>query len=521
MPRNRDKKGKKRVVLSLAEFNEDAGLGGANPELASLPSAPKAPEEWEAEGGRPEYNSRGYKERNQTGRDRRPRDGDDDDDHDWSRRGPLDASDSSFGAPAGERDWGGMRGEGVSTDAQPERDWGGMRRGPVDAAFEGRGSGGAGGEERNWNMRKGPVEAEVAGTERGAVTDEAWGSARRQAVEPVFNNGSRGDDVADWGAERKVAVEADFGDDGGQQPRDWGVRKGPIEAAAPSKDQDWSGARGRAPVEAEGTRQTTEEGDWTEMRRAPVEAETSPAVAEGGRGDVDWSARRGPLEGKGTARPTRDVDFAGMRKGAKLRDLEGDGGADSSSERRGSGGGSSEKSIWRRVGTGVPALRGHGQTGRPGYGRPISTGSDGGARDQGNWRTGRRAPADEGAAAGDTETIVTDVAADSGAVGEADEGGEVGNDNWTTVRANPKRGSAQSRRGGYGDGARDFGRDGKDGNARWRGGSGRGGSSGGVRGGFGRGGGDGPRPIRPGFGTDGAAPKTSTSSPVTSATSES
>lgn len=513
MPRKHDKKGKKRVVLSLAEFNEDAGLGGANPELASLPSAPKAPEQWEAEGGRPEYNSRGYKERQQ-GRDLRQARGEDGDDRDWSRRGPLDASESTFGSGA-DRDWSGMRGEGVDGDVQPERDWNDMRRGPVDSSFDRS----VGGEDRDWSARKGPVEAQ-ARSAGPRVDDEAWGSARRQPVDASFAASSADRDLSvrkpveaarearetDWDAPRKGPVESEFADVPPQE-RDWGVRKGPVDATPPrGGEADWNGARGRAPVEAEMPRQAS----GRELSRAPLEGEAS-AETEGR--DVDWNARRGPVESKSAK--AREVDFKDMRKGARLRERETESVGESPEGSRPAGRpATAERSSWRREGGGIAAMgrRGRGQV-RGGFSRPVS-GDGGGGRDWGSARAAQpgveSSGGNDGAAegegvAGDTETVVTDMAAvegtDSGVDGTKGVRKEEVDDEWTKVRANPKRMPQQTRRAAGPAQGRDMG--------RWRGGRGAG-----------RGAAQGPRPVRPEFGTEGKA-HTSPVTPVPSATSES
>lgn len=306
-------KNKKRgVTLTLSEFNEE---GGGDPELLSLPSAPKAPEEWEALGGKPEYNLRGYRERTPGGPSRGGmggrlggglggRDygmhggqGDDLDDRDWSRRGPLDTEEHE---QRGERDWGDMRrAQSMNQQHQEEaeRDWNDMRRGPVDSSFRGMSGGDAvpGAEPRDWTQRRGPMEAAMDQGQFAQQPEADWSVARGGHV-----------------------VEAKFNAEGGPfQERDWSQRKGPVEAQqqnvggaqqhgiAQQDDQDWAAPR-KGPVESEFVESAppVEERDWSE-RRGPVEAAVPDAGANGaGSGntasannqELDWSERRGPVE---------------------------------------------------------------------------------------------------------------------------------------------------------------------------------------------------------------------------------
>lgn len=302
-------KNKKRgVTLTLSEFNEE---GGGDPELLSLPSAPKAPEEWEALGGKPEYNLRGYRERTPGGPSRgglggrlggrdygmQGGQGDDFDDRDWSRRGPLDTEEHE---QRGERDWGDMRrGQSMNQQHQEEaeRDWNDMRRGPVDSSFGGMsGADGApGAEQRDWTQRRGPIEPAMDQMQFAQQPEADWSVARGGHV-----------------------VEAKFDAEGAQiQERDWSQRKGPVEAQqrnvsgaqqhgiAQHDDQDWAAPR-KGPVESEFVEADppVEERDWSE-RRGPVEAAVPDPGADGaGSGntasannqELDWSERRGPVE---------------------------------------------------------------------------------------------------------------------------------------------------------------------------------------------------------------------------------
>lgn len=509
----KDKKSKsKRVVLSLAEFNEDAG---GNSELTTLPSAPKALEEWEAEGGRPEYNSRGYKERGPPLRERRFREGDGDfEDRDWTRRGPLDSNESSFGAPVGERDWGEMRRDAAdgATAGGPARDWTDMRRGPVDSSFNSRGGG-----DRDWAARKGPVEAEVRIGSR-MIDSSSWASARGNEVEASFDGvqternwsvrkGPIEADVSgdapnpmgtDWGSARRGPVDSEFV--AATQERDWADRKGPIEADPPAHPvkREWER---KGPVEAE-VQVLPQRPNWSGVRgRSPIDAQqASDDDAENqDRADADgpW-ARRGPVESKVDAAPTRLVSLGSERedswRGARLPDSY------AAAE-------SGERNSWRREGAGVPARGRRGRGGsRDGFVRPASTGHDATPIER-DWGVARRSgPISVNAEGVDGETEddctdpnVVDVetlsAMENASKGDAsgeppiDEAG----DEWTTVKANPKRESREARRA-----IKENTRSRGDGRA--------------LRG---------PRPLRNSFNSESKAPHTSPVTPLSSAASES
>lgn len=422
MGKKHGKKGaKKNIVLSLAEFNEDAGIGGVDPELAALPSAPKAAAEWEAQGGRPEYNSRGYKER--TSSSQRDNFDADFDDRDWSRKGPLEERENSstFGLGGADRDWGDMRRGPMEQEngpgAGPERDWNDMRRGPVQSSFETNPN--AGGGERDWGARRGPVEAaapsgrapisdDAWGSRRGpveaaapsgraAINDEAWGS-RRGPVEAAAPSGRTAINDDAWGSVRKGAVEAEFSQNGAAVDHDWSVRR-PVDADAGSRvaeadwgaprkgpvdsdfagqtdapKRDWSARKG--PIEAEAPRQA-QVSDWGDVRRAPIEAETVQLRKE--EAEVDWTSRRGPVasEVESAQKGLRDIDFKDVRSGAKLRELgesERGGGRGRISENEN---GPVERETWRR-------------DGRKGlHDRPASTGHDAVSMDR-DWGAARR-----------------------------------------------------------------------------------------------------------------------------------
>ncbi|KAI0564869.1 hypothetical protein FGB62_22g717 [Gracilaria domingensis] len=299
---------KKKVVLSLAEFTQDVPTAGVDPDLASLPTAPKAPEEWEALGGRPEYNSRGYKER--IHRDRNYDADADFDERDWTRRGPLDEpSGSSFGAGP-ERDWGDIRRGPLDSEdaAAPERNWEGMRRGPVESSF------GSGHVERDWGARKGPIEAEASAPR--AISDDQWGSARQGPIEAEFPQQKA---EPDWNLRRPVDAGGvpSAGAASSTAEADWSARKGPIEAefAAETQERDWTARKG--PVEAE-TAKHQPEGDWADVRRRPVQSTFSHQQPE-----VDWSSRKGPIEPEveKVRKAVRDIDFSD-RRGTKLEELK-------------------------------------------------------------------------------------------------------------------------------------------------------------------------------------------------------
>lgn len=461
----KDKKTKsKRVVLSLAEFNEDIS---GNEQLASLPSAPKAPEEWEAEGGRPEYNSRGYKERGPASRERRFREGDGDfEDRDWTRKGPLDSNESSFGAPTGERDWGEMRRdatEGGDAGA-PERDWTDMRRGPIESSFNGQGGG-----DRDWTARKGPVEASARGSSR-AIDFSNWASARGNEMEASFDGvqaernwsvrkepveaNVREDNLntmnADWGSARRGPVESEFATTA--QKRDWAERKEPIEADLPTQpvERNWSDRRG--PVEAESSGPVSQP-DWSDVRsRMPIEAQQSLDDSENQvRADMDgpW-ARRGPIESKVEASATRSVSIGSEKddswRGA--RTSNGDGVAQSG-----------ERNSWRREEGGVSARGRRSRGARDGFSRPASTGHDAAPIER-DWGAARRSvpvTSNEEQVDGETEAANADPgAADVGSLPAEKETleGDINYDpsldeadkEWTTVKANPRREAREARR---------------------------------------------------------------------------
>lgn len=427
-------KGKKKgIVISLAEFNQDAGLGGVDPSLAALPSAPKALEEWEAEGGRPEYNSRGYKQKGPA-RERTFDNNGDVEDHDWVRRGPIDEQkkEGSFGAgmAGGDRDWGGVRRgpiESQNEDAK-ERNWNDMRRGPVDSSFEGRQQG----EERDWGKRRGPIEAET-GKERRVIHDDSWGSARKQTVEAEFKADTNEADK-DW-ANRKGPMEPIVQ----RAEVDWTSRKGPVQSEfeEEKKEPDWSSRKG--PLEATVVEAKRSDSDWN-VRRGPMEAATSPNKAR--VTEPDWSARRGPVTADTAAshRAARDVDFGHMRRGAKLLEMEKTPASAPSSRRP-----AVEKDSWRR---------------NPARERPASTGQDV-ERPNRDWGAARRSqplgerPMRTNVGRMSNGSVTSDVTQGEGeAIDKHEE------DDWTTVRSGAqRRQAALANRRSFGrDNQRGFGR---------------------------------------------------------------
>lgn len=455
MGRKHGKKDKKRV-LTLAELYEETPGSGPAPEAAALPTAPKALEDWEKEGGRPEYNQRGYKERSTPfNKERRSGYDDDFDDRDWTRKGPLEDEGPGFGNPQGERDWTDMRRGPVDGpdggDGAP-RDWDSMRRGPVDSAYDGRPS-----SDMDWNSRKGPVDADgPSAPER----DADWGAARKGPVQSQFeptdedrdwssrkgpvDAESSGAPDADWGAARKGPVESQF-DPIAEEDRDWSSRKGPMEtdpALAPrAREEDWGAIRSGSGVDAAAP---VNEDNEEEKEKSDAKPDAS----------LDWSTRRGPMktreesESKTEKPATREVDFGDMRRGAKLRELKsGDGERDGNDR---DVGGMRSGGRWR---------------GGRGGGRPASTGHEGGqtmGHDR-DWRSARTRsyPVNVAVAAVDT----TDDDGTGGGDADGTKGGhskdwanvrgggrekmvtEDGDDEWTTVRAAPHRDRAFSRRG--------------------------------------------------------------------------
>lgn len=288
--RGQGQQSRKANTINLFEFNRDVTVG-QDPELSKLPTAPKLAEEWEAEGGRPEYNARGYKERRVDPYSDDRGVGDDFEDRDWTRRGPVDGGESG--------------GSGFGTG--PERDWSMSRQGPLD------GPGMGGGAERDvdfGSVRRGPVDAEFGGP-GGAARDVDFGTARRGPVEAEFGGPGAGRDV-DFGGARKGPIEAEFGAPGGRNVDFGGVRKGPIEADfgnAP-RNVDFGGAR-KGPIDAEfatAPRQV----DFAGARKGPIEAEFAGNSTSGRT--PDFSQRRGPIEAEFANQP-KQRDFGGVRRG--------------------------------------------------------------------------------------------------------------------------------------------------------------------------------------------------------------
>lgn len=326
-------KKKAKVVMTLADFNPEASVGIPQ-ELKALPSAPKQAEEWEAVGGRPEYNSKGFKERTVT------HDYDDNAllesdeaflQRDWTRGAnftPDDDSGGGAGAGGVERSWDGMRrsgpldgpdGDGAERDfgaarggmgpvdssfdaAGPERDFGAARggTGPIDASFDA-----GGGPERDFGAARGSAAFDAEFDNKGGNVDfsAARGSA---AFDAEFE--SKGGEV-DFGGARggSAAFDAEFGGSGKEV--DFAKRAGPMEAAfADSKTVDFGAARGSAAFDAEFAG-SAKEIDFSSKRSGPVEAEFANRQKE-----VDFGSARG---GSGAF----DADFASSNAGAGERDM--------------------------------------------------------------------------------------------------------------------------------------------------------------------------------------------------------
>ena len=444
MPRKHTTKGGKKKTISLFEFNQNVGVG-ADPQLAALPSAPKAASDWEAEGGRPEYNSRGYKERSATGafgarsRFDSNRNGEGED-HDWARRGPLEESNTGgFGMGGGERDWSDVRRGPIdaSNDEAPERDWGDIRRGPVDASFESSRTG-----EVDWTARRGPVEAERPMAR--VMNDNAWSSARGgKAVEASFRDTSSTAEP-NWSVRRPVDADSSTV----VEDKDWAApRRGPIESEFQKPQSNWER---KGPIEAEPVAKATTDADWSAPRKGPVEAEV-PQKDE--KKEVDWSARKGPIESEAekNTNSQKEVNFNDMRRGARINELQrlsnnADKVNDRSSERA-----ASMENNWRRerpVSMDGPSRSDHRQ-----YKRPISAGhNEPKEQDWGAARQNQPLPSapihrlrDE---TEHNETIEQEE-------GTPEQKSTEGADDWTTVRNANRKPTGSTRRGGDN---RNFGR---------------------------------------------------------------
>lgn len=366
------KKGKKKnkVVMALADFNPEASVGTPQ-ELKDLPSAPKQAEEWEAVGGRPEYNSRGFKERTVT------HDYDDNAllesdeaflQRDWTRGANFVAEDDSGGgAGAGgvERSWDGMRrsgplddpdGDGAERDfgmarggmgpvdssfdaAGPERDFGAARggAGPIDASFDAAGGadrdfgaarGGAGpidasfdaagGADRDFGAARGGAGPVDASFDAAGGADRDFGAARGSAAfDAEFE--SRGGNV-DFGGARSgsAAFDAEFA--GAGKEVDFAKRTGPVDAEfADAKNVDFGAARGNAAFDAE-FQGAGKEINFAAKRAGPVDAEFASQQK-----DVDFRSARGgggAFEadfGSGNAGSERDMN--NMRAGSKVSEM--------------------------------------------------------------------------------------------------------------------------------------------------------------------------------------------------------
>lgn len=267
------KPAKKKVVLSLAEFTNDDNAGKA-PEIAALPSAPKPAEQWEEEGGRPGYNSRGYKERTNSRRyDDSKRDDDDFNQRSWERTGPID---NDHGSRGGRE--------------QAELDWDGVRKGPLDADD--------GTKERDWEgVRRGPIDAEPAAD---GASERRWDNMRRQTVEPIEPEVNERN--LDFSAARRTPVETDAAlnvDD-----IDFRLRKGPVEAQFSSEERDLDFTNRRGPVDMEPAKPDEVERDFADIRQMAAGVE---ALSEHRENDVDF----GSLRSNQTvieARPSREAD---------------------------------------------------------------------------------------------------------------------------------------------------------------------------------------------------------------------
>lgn len=465
MGKKQDKRNRKKpakVVLSLAEFNEDAGLGGVDPELSSLPSAPKAAEDWEAEGGRPEYNARGYKERTSTFKDRTYDADADFDDRDWARKGPLAEREdaNTFGTGGPDRDWGEMRRGQAPTDADdgaggtnPERNWNDMRRGPVESSFD------KNAEERDWGARKGPVEAEVS-TVR-VIDDDQWGSARKTPVTAEFPQQKPAQDwstrkpveaertstpaEADWSAPRKGPVESEFASQK-KTEQDWSARKTPVTADLPKavSEADWSDAR-KGPVEAEVVK-TVVDSDWSDARKGgAVESEVRKSTSS-----RDWSNRRGPVDAEveSVVRGTRDVDFNDMRRGSKFRHL-----VEESTKEAGSDVGKEGEKVdmgkdkWRRDSSSGIGRQGSHEL--KVLERPASTGHDEASKER-DWGAARRSQpvsaTDRHRPLSARQNMKAEVDGKSDVTAGVEENETV--DEWTTVRSINRRSTGSAGRSG-------------------------------------------------------------------------
>lgn len=325
--------------MTLADFNPEASVGIPQ-ELKDLPSAPKQAEEWEAVGGRPEYNSKGFKERTVT------HDYDDNAllesdeaflQRDWTRGANFNPdNESGGGAGAGgvDRSWDGMRRSGPLDGPDgdgAERDFGAARggMGPVDSSFDDAGP------ERDFGAARGGAGPVDASFDAGGAPDRDFGAARGSAAFDAEFENKNG--IVDFGDARGggAAFDAEF--EGSQKEVDFAKRSGPTEAEfSGAKNVDFSAARGSAAFDAEFAGDA-KEFDFASKRSGPVEAEfanqqkdvdfgsarggsgafEAEFAGNNGGGDRDLNNMRGGAKALEMARTNggNDLDFGGARKG--------------------------------------------------------------------------------------------------------------------------------------------------------------------------------------------------------------
>mmetsp|Transcript_16642 Transcript_16642/g.36185 ORF Transcript_16642/g.36185 Transcript_16642/m.36185 type:complete len:496 (+) Transcript_16642:37-1524(+) len=435
-------KKKEEVVLNLADF-----VGG---EEEVLPSAPKGAEEWEAQG--------------------------------------IPAFGRHAGRPARDAEGGrrerssGFRGEG-EFEREQEADHGWVRRGPLEAAGGGRAGFGGGGEDRDWGERKmAPAAMDAAGGPRGGSAEIDW-SQRKGPVTAEFNSARGGPEQSDWSrARRGPPPPLADGPPNPQAEVDFRDVRGSAVSSAPGPEPDLRAARDAAPA-GPGPNQSSSEVDFRDVRGSAVSARSptsnaatqqdvdfkdvrgtavAPASRTNGTSaetDLDWKSRQGPQGGSQTSEGQKDgnqnsgadqVDWGTVRKGppppaVSEKTKPGDGVGEKTKDSR------AVDIDWsqRKVAPAAAKASAKAGEGKATSGRRVSSsrGGDSRADDNGEWvRRGAPPPQENGARRGS--------AADDDKSWRTVEGPSAGR----KVRDGPRTGGGSARKGSNsGGGARSTG----------------------------------------------------------------
>jgi len=315
--KQKDKKEKK--VLTLSEFNAEIAPNMPSASVV-LPDAPLGAEEWEKQ-GIPAYGKRAgqvprdYHDRGDRGGDRDHEggggryggrgEGEEEEERDWTRRGPLEqlprgAGQGGFRPRGGELDE-----EGGARREERDLDWGERRgpmgpsggRGPVGMTDNAQGPR----EELDWSQRRGPVAAEPSLHPQANVD---WSNVRRGAPPPTEQpQGGRPHhpdvDFRDVRGTAKVEV---FTSAPAHANIDFKDARGTAKAepsGPPRQDIDFRDVRGSAKVEPvhahPGPQRDTEFKDVRGSAQVPRPRERDTREHVDSK-DIDWSVRKAPVE---------------------------------------------------------------------------------------------------------------------------------------------------------------------------------------------------------------------------------